>query len=142
PTLDEDQLARFLVDAYHERRRTLLADVDAVTPGRVVELRRSSRNERRFWKPDPTVAQGRAEVHAERLREALDAAVRDRLRGPGPVSALVSGGIDSSSIAVVAHAIAGAGCPDRLLHLAFPGLACDEARYVAAVADAVGAPIV
>lgn len=94
---------------------------------------------RRHWAlPTPAIVHGRDEREvAEGFRAVVGAAVRDRLRGPR-ASLLLSGGLDSSALAVEAAAAA-------------PGLEAvtvswarlipdDEARFAAMTAAALGVP--
>jgi asparagine synthase (glutamine-hydrolysing) len=57
-----------------------------------------------YWKPEesPRVILPDAESYSEKLRELLEQAVRDRLRSSFAVVSHLSGGLDSSSIAVIA----------------------------------------
>lgn len=142
--LDPLSCARFLIETYCAGP-TLLRGIDAVEPGTVQRWTPRAHRSRRVWWPDP-FAKGPTDpsASAERLREALDQAVRARMSTTGPTASLVSGGHDSSSVQVLAaRAARDAGqTPPSLLHLAFPGLPCDEARFVEAVAAASGAPLV
>lgn len=98
----------------------------------------------RYWDLDParTIRYAADQDYAEHFRELLTEAVRCRLRAIGPVGAALSGGLDSSSVAVTAHwlrAVDGAaGPPLETLSLVFPGLACDETRYIEEVSRARG----
>jgi asparagine synthase (glutamine-hydrolysing) len=58
----------------------------------------------RYWSPDPEREErfAREEDYAERLRDLLLQAVRDRIGGPGHVGLMLSGGVDSGSIAAAA----------------------------------------
>ena len=57
----------------------------------------------RYWRPEQTPAARPAsdDAHAEQFLDLYGKAVRDRLRG-GPVGVHLSGGLDSSSVAVLA----------------------------------------
>ena len=59
--------------------------------------------QRRWWRPEglPTARGGSAEEHGEGLLGELDRAVRVRLGG-GPIGVELSGGLDSSAVAVLA----------------------------------------
>ena len=58
----------------------------------------------RHWRPEqvPLAQPAADDAHAEQFLHLYTQAVRDRLRGSGPVGAHLSGGLDSSSIAVIA----------------------------------------
>ena len=57
----------------------------------------------RYWRPEqaPAVRPASDDAHAEQFLELYGRAVRDRLRG-GPVGVHLSGGLDSSGVAVLA----------------------------------------
>lgn len=63
-----------------------------------------------FWQCGPTTIEYHREAdYAEHLRHVFRQAVGARLRSTRPVWCEVSGGLDSSSVACMAHAIASAG---------------------------------
>lgn len=70
--------------------------VEPVRPGTVWSSRSG---EHRFFRlPDPASLGGDMAWHAERMRRALERAVRIRLASDVPVGAFLSGGLDSSAI--------------------------------------------
>ena len=77
--------------------------------------------------------------YEDRFRELFEEAVRARLRSVGPVGILVSGGLDSSSVACVADRLIASECPatpGRIYSCVFdrtPG--ADEKGYGKAVAE-------
>lgn len=136
PELDRREAARYLVEDHAEEGPTLFRGIEAAQPGGTTRVRGDRLIRRRVWTPDPfATGPSGAEACAERLREALDHAVRSRLDPDRGASVLVSGGLDSSSVACLAARAAG---PLDLLHLAFPGSPCDEAVHFRAVVDATG----
>ena len=76
-----------------------------------------------------------AEV-VDELRELLSDAVRLRMRSDVPMGALLSGGIDSST--VVALMQRHASQPTRTFSIGFPGTPHDESEAAAAIARALG----
>ena len=74
------------------------------------------------------------------LRETLKGAVRSHLQGDVPIGSCLSGGVDSSSIVSLAHALRQAGEFDQLSQHTFtavlPGDALDESHFAQAVVDA------
>ena len=75
------------------------------------------------------------------FRELVIDSVRLRLRSDVPVGATLSGGLDSSTIAVVANQLTG-GAPMHLFTSLFPGSRHDETPYFNAVVERLNAPIV
>jgi asparagine synthase (glutamine-hydrolysing) len=83
---------------------TLFRDVRRVPPGHVLVVERDRVSLIEYWQPCPRAPirlRGDQE-YAAQCREVLTRAVACRLRGRRPVAALLSGGVDSSSIVTVA----------------------------------------
>jgi asparagine synthase (glutamine-hydrolysing) len=137
-------LALFLTYQYTEREQTLWEGVIALTPAHTVTVGAATLRRAAYWRPDldPRRRQATPDERAEEFRSVFTEAVRCRLRSARPVAAEVSGGLDSSSIASVAEELRQqgrvSGPPITMLHLAFPGLSCDEGPYSQAVADRWG----
>ncbi len=88
---------------YFDQDRSLFAGVYQVPPGHYLLATRERVQLVRYWDFDyPTVtapAKARPpEEHIERMRAALDEAVRIRLRADVPVGCYLSGGIDSCAL--------------------------------------------
>lgn len=109
--LDDKQVLRLAVrqaGGMHDPERTLMKGIRKVPPGCVLIAEASGVRLERYWRPEnlprcdlPGVAD-----YAERLRELVEQAVADRLPPGTRFGAHVSGGIDSSSVAVVAARLA------------------------------------
>lgn len=104
--LNEARVADALVDIYEgiDRRITFHVGIERLPPATSLTLRNGRLEEREYWNPlqhQPTLPNSEAEW-IEATRHVLDVAVRRRLRG-GPSAAMVSGGLDSSSVAALAH---------------------------------------
>jgi asparagine synthase (glutamine-hydrolysing) len=105
--IDEVEVAQLLLSespGYHDNEHTFFCDVRKLTFGHWLTLENGTLSTSRYWRPEdiapltlPTV-----EDYASRLRELVTQAVADRLRTNAHVGAHLSGGLDSSSIAVLA----------------------------------------
>lgn len=141
-------LALFLAETYTENGPTLYEQIEALPGGHTLMVRPTGVEVTRFWRPDPWRRwQGASDrQYAERFGEVFSESVRSRLRAHGGIGIHVSGGHDSSSVAVECahqhHAAGGTTAEPALLRLVFPGLECDEARYSDAVATEAGLPMV
>ena len=120
--------------------RTGWQDIFRVPPGSTATLDGGMRlSVSAYWRPDLLLATRRCSypeaVHE--LRERFDTAVARRRGRPDGV--LLSGGLDSSAVAVAARE---GRDPPRLVTVTYPELpATDETEYARAVADAVGVPL-
>jgi asparagine synthase (glutamine-hydrolysing) len=87
----------------------------------------------RFWRSGLSrIDYGQPSQYVEHFREVLTRAVASRLRSSGPVWCEVSGGLDSSSVACVAHALAADGShpPLRIVsHVVDMAPEADERRF-------------
>ena len=113
--LDEAVVATHLASRHCSDTRTFFAAVRKLPPGHAlcVEWVPSANGTvqrktslARYWRPElaPVARPAADDEYAEQFRHLLAQAVRDRLRGcdPGAIGTHLSGGLDSSSIAVVA----------------------------------------
>ncbi len=106
--LDELYLAQYLISwrAYHGER-TPSSAVRRLAPAHVLDVSPGRVRTDCYWR-----LEDQREVHRSsridyvtELREVFDEAVRTRLRGTGPVSVTLSGGLDSSAVAATAAAM-------------------------------------
>ena len=99
--LNEARVADFLVGMVADAQSTLYADVLRLPPHHSLTVSAAGIVLRSYWRLE-SAAPIPGDDLVERFRELLTAAVRCRLVGPGRVGAMLSGGLDSSSIAAVA----------------------------------------
>jgi asparagine synthase (glutamine-hydrolysing) len=131
-------VAEHLADAVTSTTETLWDGVLRVPPGHALVAGPRGVRLERFWAWEPAEPATTDDDEAvEQLRATFDAAVADRLVGPLPVGAELSGGLDSSSVLGTAVALRGT---DRLEvgSLVFPGRPYDERAQIAAVAAHLG----
>ncbi len=124
---------------------TFFDGINAVPAGHTVTVRPDGLRLRRYYElRPPTIRYRRDEEYPEHFRALLFDAVRDRLRSAGPVGVMLSGGLDSGSVACVAERLR-ADRPDlpRLtgFTLYFDGLECDERPFIGAISDLYGLPV-
>ena len=103
--LDEAALAtRLTYGARSLGERTCYREVRRLLPGHALTVERGSARVRRWWRPEdmPPLPATSDDDLAEACRALLSDAVRDRVRDAGSVGAHLSGGLDSSAIAVLA----------------------------------------
>lgn len=149
--LSEQKFADFLVLNHAEHATTIYKDIHRVRPAHVMQVdSRGAIRQRQYWSPRDIqpVRLPSDRDYAEGLRETLDVAVRRQMRSAHPVGCLLSGGLDSSSVAVLAaralhekqqRLAAFTGVPRR--GFAGPvaaGSYADETPYVEAIAQAAG----
>jgi asparagine synthase (glutamine-hydrolysing) len=149
--LSEEKLADFLVLNHADHATTIYRNVFRVLPAHVLTVTaEGALAQRRYWSPEkiaPVRLASDAD-YAEALRACLDRAVRRQLRSAHPAGCLLSGGLDSSSVAVLAaralaekngRLAAFTGVPRRGFDGTVPaGSYADETPYVEAIREAAG----
>ena len=103
--LDEATVATFLRSMFpFTTTHTFFLAVRKLPPGHTLIVKTGTIRLQRHWRPEevPSARPASDEAYAEEFLHLYTRAVRDRLRGPGPIGTHLSGGLDSSSIAVLA----------------------------------------
>jgi asparagine synthase (glutamine-hydrolysing) len=142
--IDRDSLAAFLRFAYIPAPRSIHLGLQQLRPGHLAEIGPDgSVASTCYWDIRARAAAGRAarsEIGDDDAVEAFDALLRDavaeRLIADVPLGALLSGGIDSST--VVALMQAQSSRPVRTFSIGFEEEGFDEAPHAAAVARHLG----
>lgn len=145
--VDEGTIARFFALAPAEVGRTFFRQVAELPPGHLLSVRfdEGPPELRQWWRwqaaeTERGVSDGE---WAERFRDTLRASVRCRLRTTAPPAVLMSGGLDSTSVAALAAdelATSAPGARLRTLSWVFDDFVeSDERRFMEAVVAATGA---
>ncbi|PEN13123.1 hypothetical protein CRI94_10765 [Longibacter salinarum] len=133
--LHEPAIAAYLAGDFEHPSHTFIEGIHAVPPAHALIASPGSSAVRRVWDIDPgqRIRYRRDEEYVEHFRELFAEAVRCRLQTPDPVGLLLSGGVDSTAIAVTAGWLDEQGvsvAPLRTYSFDFPTLpVCDE-RFV------------
>jgi asparagine synthase (glutamine-hydrolysing) len=132
-------VASILRMGYVPPPETPYADISSVPPGSAVTFDGAEVRAETWWRPPLEAAlHGDAAAAADAVRAQLRAAVERRLPAERPMGVLLSGGLDSAAVLMLANEVAGAPLP--AFTLAFPGEDVDEAPFARAVARALGSP--
>lgn len=100
---DPDALGEYITFQYTIGDRSLFKHVHVLLPGHAITVENGAVSVRRYWDVHYTVDWDHTPAWFEgRMREILQDSVRLHLRSDVPVGAYVSGGIDSSLIAIMA----------------------------------------
>jgi len=145
--LNRDKVADTLVQRGLNGETTYYRDIYRILPGYLLRIQGTKLSKSQFWDPEaiPDVRFKSDQDYLEAFQERLNDAVRVRLRGRRPPSALITGGLDSSSICVVAADLLAAKGQELHTYTAVPedgfkkqeirGLYFDERPYVRQVAE-------
>jgi len=142
-TIDRDSVALYLRHGYVPNPRTIYAGVAQLPPGHVASFQGRAQEVRPFWTLAEAVSTGMRDRYAGSPDAAIDAldgllrdAVRRRMISDVPLGAMLSGGIDSST--VVALMQAQSGNPVRTFAIGFNETSHDESAHARAVAGHLG----
>lgn len=139
-------IADFLILGYnHDVTRTSMEAIRRLAPAHVLIARDGAVRTRRYWSlpVDPPTVFRHSRDYVERFRELFEQAVSDRLR-TGRVAVLMSGGMDSTSVAATAKKV----LTEQGLAFEISSHTCtygslvpyDEDRYARLAADALRIP--
>ena len=123
---------------------TFFAGIFQVPAGHTLVVDRAGLRTGRYWDLDPRteIRYRRDEEYAEHFRALFATVVSSRLRSAHPTGALLSGGLDSSSVACTAQTLYQTGeVQDRgfiAYTMVFEGLDYDEREYVREMRDMYG----
>ncbi len=103
--LNATRLADVLTFQFEDVRATAYEDIERLPAAHALTLDANGARLRRYWslRPERAWTGATDAEYEEAFRETFFEAVRCRMRAPEPVAALLSGGIDSSSIVSVAR---------------------------------------
>lgn len=133
-TISADGLATYLWNGFVVGPETVVEGVKILPGGHwcTVQPDGSMQAPRAFW----TLPKEAPYATLEDVHESLRDAVRFRLVSDVPLGVFLSGGVDSSAVAVMAARVLGDGL--RTFTVTFPESNYDESQYARAVASAIG----
>jgi len=146
--LDEHAVADYLIFGFNRHaERSAFADLRRLAPATTLTIGVEDPHPhlRRYWRLPvrDTLRLSRDEEYVERLDSLLAEAVGDRVRGPAGV--LMSGGLDSTSVAATAAKLmrtrGAAGGLDAFTYYYADLIADEEADYAALAASALNIPL-
>ncbi|MDP9201667.1 MAG: asparagine synthase (glutamine-hydrolyzing) [Gemmatimonadota bacterium] len=145
-TLDKDALAAYLRYLYVPAPHTIYRHARKLLPGHILSVSsvgESLPDSAVYWSLSQAYDSGQKNKFegsdseaTQELAALLSDAVRLRMQADVPLGALLSGGIDSST--VVALMQANSSRPTRTFSIAFPGTAHDESIHAARIAKRLG----
>ena len=103
--LNEIKISDYMLEMFEDKARTFYVDINRLPPASVMVVGRGGVRKRQYWALDPKqeIKLRSDGEYAEAYRSLFIEAVRCRLRSAFPTGAMLSGGLDSSSITCVAH---------------------------------------
>ncbi|TPM36154.1 lasso peptide isopeptide bond-forming cyclase [Mesorhizobium sp. B2-3-4] len=135
--LSERRISGFLAGLPDDPQSTPYSDIFALPARHSLTVSAQRVVLRRYWQIEPSQRASRSDV-AEEFAHLFSQSVRNRMRGSPSIGAMLSGGLDSSSIACVAGLRNAAERKPKLptFSLVFDkGSSMDERRFIDAVLD-------
>jgi asparagine synthase (glutamine-hydrolysing) len=126
----------YLLNRFDEREETLYKDVYRLPPSHFMVFENGQLRKGQYWDVDPnySIRYKTDEEYSEHFLSLFKDAVKVRLRSHGPVGALLSGGLDSSSIVCTAAKLYQDGViPNNgfeTYSIVFDTFPCDERTYI------------
>ncbi len=105
---DNEFVLSYLLHCFQQTDRTNIDGISILPPGSYLKIDKGKLSVKRYWNPDVKENIERKRVSkdaAEQLKELMIEAVRCRVEVPGPVGIMLSGGLDSSSLACIAQKV-------------------------------------
>lgn len=135
--INESSIAYYFAMRQPQDGRTFFTGITELLPAHWLKIDNNSNHFDVYWQPQAITSKyNRSEEEcAEELREVLDTSVQCRLRSITPPAIMMSGGLDSTSVACLA---AQKLHPTRLTTVSYvfrEFLECDESQYIDAVHD-------
>ena len=144
-SLNEGMIGEYLAANIVSKTETLYSNILKLAPGHAITISPRSTNIRQYWEEnfEHTLRYAKEDDYVEHFQEIFAKAIKSRTRSHLPVSFELSGGLDSSSIVCMAHAIASSEDKRNfpICSLIYPGMACDETKHIKSVEKHIGVPI-
>lgn len=135
---NEQEIAAYLASQAEDPQRSFFGAIHKLAPGHRLIVKSDTLRAERYWMPCPCeIRYSKDEDYAAHFFEIFQRAVTDRLRDAGAFAGVaMSGGIDSTSVAALAHRAASS---TRAYTFVFDRLAeCDERSYSRAMTEELG----
>jgi asparagine synthase (glutamine-hydrolysing) len=142
-SVNEGMVAEYLADEITHCEETLWDGILRLPAAHLMWLKSGRVTKRRYWgfDLDRTISCSTDEEYAREFLDIFREAVRCRLRNYGGIGCYLSGGLDSSTVSVIANeSRREQGLRERMdtFSLVFPGATCDESGYIQQVTEQAG----
>jgi asparagine synthase (glutamine-hydrolysing) len=137
--INDRMVVSFLMDVWNDARQTFYRNVAQLPPGHCLQASQNGTVIRRYWQLGikKTCTAGKPAEVLEHFADLFRQAVRQRLVHDKPYGILMSGGLDSTSLAGMVADIysreAESIRPPVVISAQFGDLPCDESPYIDAV---------
>jgi asparagine synthase (glutamine-hydrolysing) len=140
PDVNEEAVANYFAYKSLGDGQTLFTKVTELLPAHALHVNELGERQWSYWQPDFSIhLPTRSEQEcAEEFRSVLEESVRSRLRSISPVGVLMSGGLDSASVACLAARILKPQALTTISYVFDELTECDERSYIDTVKEMWG----
>jgi asparagine synthase (glutamine-hydrolysing) len=141
--VNEGMVAEYLAFQITHCEETLWDGILRLPAAHLMWVKAGKVTKRRYWDfdLDRKISCSTEEEYAREFLEVFREAVRCRLRSRGRIGSYLSGGLDSSTVSVIANELRreqGCSEPMDTFSLLFPSASCDESSYIQEVVKHAG----
>jgi asparagine synthase (glutamine-hydrolysing) len=144
-TVNKNMVGEYLTFSFCSNTETLFQDINRLAPGHYLRITPDKITTNPYWSltPGKQLHYKKTREYTEHFMEIFTRAVTSRLRCNTPISAELSGGLDSSLVVAMACKLS------HQLHqplpetygMVFPGLNCDERSYIDLMSKTLQLPV-
>ncbi len=142
---NEEMVGENLSFSFRSQTETLFENIYRLAPGHFLKVSPGKLVIKKFWtlQHSKRIWYKNNVDYSEHFLEIFHTAVKSRLRTIGPISAELSGGLDSSTVVAMASKILGLQNrhPPETYAMVFPGLRFNEQNYIDSVSAKLGLPV-
>jgi len=135
--INEGIVGEYLSFSFCSKTETLFTTINRLAPGNYLIVNTDGATTTTYWSWEPKnhLFYKRTSEYAEHFLEIFEKAVENRLRCNNKISAELSGGLDSSTVAGMASKLLKRKANKQLqaYSMIFPGLPCDEKAFINAL---------
>ncbi len=139
---NEEKVFQYLCNKHYNQSDTLFKDVHILPAAHYLIVKKSGLFLSKYWEPSYKIFRKykNENDYIDEFKEILRASVKSRMRSQLPISVELSGGVDSSVITSEIVEILGDPRTNELnvLSCIFPGMVCDEEKYIIEVEKHLG----
>jgi asparagine synthase (glutamine-hydrolysing) len=143
--INEGMVGEYLANRITNREESLYRDIRRLMPGHSMVVDSGARRSSKYWEIDPgrAICYKNDDEYAEHFLAVTSEAIRCRLRSVGRTGAYLSGGLDSSTIVVLAKSLLENGrvpdCGFETFSNVFPDAPeADESGYIQDIVERCG----
>jgi asparagine synthase (glutamine-hydrolysing) len=140
PTIEESAVAQYFAVRVPQDGQTFFKNIFELLPAHILKVNAAERRSWRYWSPDPykKIRYKNDKEYVEHFRSLLEESIRSRMRSCLTAGVLMSGGLDSTSVACLAAEMIAPKTLTTVSYVFDEFTACDERQYIESVEEKYG----